>query len=55
MKGWVEGHPYIFLWTRVSGVHVRALIDTGSMKSSISAPIFKKISPRPVLEHNAPQ
>ena len=39
----------------VSGVHIRALIDTGSMKSFISAPIFNKISSLPVLEHNAPQ
>ena len=58
MKGWVEGHPYIFsvdstvsishqplIPCYVSGVHVRALIDTGSMKSFISAPIFNKISP----------
>ena len=68
MKGWVEGHPYIFsvdssvsishqplIQCSVSGVPIRALIDTGSMKSFISADIFKKISPRPVLEHNAPQ
>ena len=68
MKGCVEGYPYIFslestvsishqplIKCSVSGVHIRALIETGSMKSFISAHIFKKISPRPVLEHNAPQ
>ena len=68
MKGWVERHPYIFsvdstvsisnqplIQCSVSGVHIRALIDKGSMKSFISAHISKKISPRPVPEHNAPQ
>ena len=67
MKGWVEGQPNIFsvestvsishqplILCSVSGVHVRALIDTGSMKSIISAPIFNKINLPSVLEHDSP-
>ena len=67
MKGWVEGQPNIFsvestvsishqplILCSVSGVHVRALIDTGSMKSFISAPIFNKINLPSVLEHDSP-
>ena len=56
-----RGFPYIFPVVSIVSIShqsfiqcsVSALTATGSLKVFFSAPIFNKLSLRPVLEHNA--
>ena len=65
MKGWVEGHPFVFsvgphlisssitcqpvISCSLGGIDANALFDTGSMKSFISQELFDRFHPRPAL------